>query len=251
MADSNEKKLPALQKLAAEVMDLLSHRTDRGIVFRTDARLRPDGEKGVLVPPLDTCESYYRSRAQLWEIQTLTRARFVAGNAAIGDKFQKLARNLTDFSSPRQRRRFKNWKVEIDHMRLRVEKERTPQGKDDLAIKTGNGGLMDCEFIAQTLCMENGWHEPNTLRGLERARQNNVLPDADKLIENYIQLRRVEAILRRWSDEGEALLPDDAPAFYRVSVRCGFDSPDAFRGALAKWRKEIRSVYSKLFNSVH
>lgn len=249
VADSNAKNLPVLQKLAAEVMDLLSHRTEQGIVFRTDARLRPDGEKGQLVPPLDTCENYYHSRAQLWEIQTLTRARFVAGNPGIGEKFLKLARDLTDFSNPRRRSGFKKWKAEIHHMRLRVEKERTPQGKDDLAIKTGNGGLMDCEFIAQMLCLENGWHEPNTLRALECARQNNVLPDADKLIENYIQLRRVEAILRRWSDEGEALLPDDAPAFYRVSVRCGFDSPEAFRAALTKWRKGIRSIYLKVFGS--
>jgi glutamate-ammonia-ligase adenylyltransferase len=248
VAGSNSKNLPSLQKVAADVMDLLSRRTDRGIVFRTDARLRPDGEKGMLVLPLDTCENYYRSRAQLWEIQTLTRSRFVAGNPGIGEKFEKLARNLTDFSDARQRRRFKNWKTEIDHMRLRVEKERTLPGKDDLAIKTGNGGLMDCEFIAQSLCLENGWHEPNTLRALERARQNQVLPEAGKLIENYVQLRRVEAILRRWSDEGEALLPDDAPAFYRVSVRCGFDTPEAFRAALEKWRKNIRSVYSKVFS---
>jgi glutamate-ammonia-ligase adenylyltransferase len=247
VADSSEKDLSALQKVAAEVMDLLSHRTDRGIVFRTDARLRPDGEKGLLVPPLDTCDSYYRSRAQLWEIQALTRARFVAGNPAIGENFQNLARTLTDFSKPRQRRRFKTWKADIHHMRLRIEKERTPPGKDDLAIKTGNGGLMDCEFIAQTLCMENGWHEPNTLRALQRAWRVNVLPDADKLIENYVRLRRVEAILRRWSDEGETVLPDDAPAFYRVSVRCGFDSPEAFRSALAEWRKGIRAAYKNVF----
>ncbi len=129
---------------------------------------------------------------------------------------------------------------------MRVEKERTPQGKDDLAIKTGKGGLMDAEFIAQTLGMENGWHEPNTLRALERAQE--ILPDAGKLIENYRQLRRVEAILRRWSDEGETVLPDDAPAFYRVSVRCGFDSPETFRAALAKWRRGIREVYRKVFS---
>lgn len=247
VADSSEKNLAALQKVAADVMDLLSRRTERGIVFRTDARLRPDGEKGQLVPALDTCGNYYRSRAQLWEIQALTRARFVAGNAGIGDGFQKLAHELTDFSSPAQRRRFKNWKAEIHQMRMRIQKERTPPGKDDLAIKTGKGGLMDCEFIAQILCMENGWHEPNTLRALERGRQDKALPDADKLIENYSRLRRVEAILRRWSDEGEALLPDDAAAFYRVSVRCGFDSPEAFRADLAKWRKDIRSVYSRMF----
>jgi glutamate-ammonia-ligase adenylyltransferase len=247
VAGPKEKNLSSLQKTGAEFMDLLSRRTEQGIVFHTDARLRPDGEKGMLVPTLDACENYYRERAQLWEIQALTRVRFVAGQPAIGEKFQKLVDKWTDFSSGQYSRdsRFKDWKAQIHHMRMRVEKERTPQGKDDLAIKTGKGGLMDAEFIAQTLCLENGWHEPNTLHALERGREN--LPDAGKLIENYRQLRRVEAILRRWSDEGETVLPDDAPAFYRVSVRCGFDSPKKFRAVLAKWRRGIREVYRNVF----
>src|SRR5215469_1200082 len=230
-------------------MDLLSRRTEQGIVFHTDARLRPDGEKGMLVPTLDACESYYHRRAQLWEIQALSRARFVAGNAALGGKFQALSQKWTNLSSGPFSRdsRFKEWKAQIHHMRMRVEKERTPKGKDVLAIKTGKGGLMDAEFIAQTLCLENGWHEPNTLRALERGRKEKFLPDARKLIDNYRQLRRVEAILRRWSDEGETVLPDDAPAFYRVSVRCGFDSPELFRAALAKWRRTIRAAYRKVF----
>ena len=131
-------------------------------------------------------------------------------------------------------------------MRLRIEKERTPKGKDDLAIKTGKGGLMDAEFIAQALCLEHGWQEANTLRALERARAARVLPDADKLIENYQRLRRVEGILRRWSYEGETVLPDDPAPFYRVSVRCGFATPQKFRKALTKWRRAIRSVYMKV-----
>lgn len=249
VAGAKEKNLSRLQKIAAEVMDLLSRRTEQGIVFHTDARLRPDGEKGLLVPTLDACESYYGQRAQLWEIQTLTRARFVAGNAAIGEKFLTLAAKLSDFSDGRHSKdsRFKDWKEQIHHMRMRVEKERTPAGKDDLAIKTGKGGLMDAEFIAQTLCMENGWHEPNTLRALERARKEKFFLDGEKLIESYRQVRRVEAILRRWSDEGETVLPEDAPAFYRVSVRCGFDSPEQFQAALTKWRRAIREVYNKVF----
>ena len=91
-------------------------------------------------------------------------------------------------------------------MRMRIEKERTPRGKDELAIKTGTGGLMDAEFIAQALCLEHGWQEANTLRALERGRDAKVLPRAEKLIENYRQLRRVEGILRRWSYEGETVL---------------------------------------------
>jgi glutamine synthetase adenylyltransferase len=132
-------------------------------------------------------------------------------------------------------------------MRLRIEKERTPHGQDELAIKTGKGGFMDAEFIAQALCLENGWQEANTLRALERGRAASVLPDAEKLIKNYRRLRRVEGILRRWSYEGETVLPDDAPAYYRVSVRCGFATPEEFRVALAQWRRAIRGVYAKVF----
>jgi len=153
-------------------------------------------------------------------------------------------------------------------MRMRIEKERTPAGQDDLAIKTGKGGLMDAEFIAQMLCLEHGWQEAHTVRALERARdvvgvqvsagsggkatlkresQHPGRTDFDKLIENYRQLRRVEGILRRWSYEGETVLPEDPAPYCRVSVRCGFATPEAFRGALAKWRAAIREVYLKVF----
>lgn len=284
------KALPKLQKLAARVMELLSRRTERGMVCETDARLRPDGEKGLLVNTLAAYEEYYRQRAQLWEIQALTRTRPVAGDLNLGESFQKLAGELTDFSNvaelstsspcpsppmameervvPRQRDRERRrsvlplsgarerlacysaeWKTKIHEMRMRIEKERTPKGQDELAIKTGRGGMMDAEFIAQALCLEHGWREAHTLRALERGRDSGVLPDAEKLISNYRQMRRVEGILRRWSYEGETVLPDDPAPYYRVSVRCGFDSPEAFRAALAKWRQAVREVYSEVFNA--
>jgi glutamate-ammonia-ligase adenylyltransferase len=281
VTDARAKELPKLQRLAVEVKELLSRRTEQGMVFHTDARLRPDGEKGLLVNTLAAYEEYYRQRAQLWEIQALTRTRPMAGNFALGEKFQKLAATLTNFSRvskiknrrgelcepPTQSGRrgtppseTKNaaglpacftpdWKRQIHQMRLRIEKERTPRDQDDLAIKTGRGGLMDAEFIAQALCLENGWQEANTLRAIERGRDAKVLPDSDKLLENYRHLRRVEGILRRWSYEGETVLPDDPAPYYRVSVRCGFATPEEFGKALAKWRRAIRAVYEKVFNA--
>src|SRR5207249_10125880 len=127
------------------------------------------------------------------EIQSLTRTRPIAGDLTLGQEFQKLAARLTNFKQPPvPLAAFSpDWKQRIHQMRLRIEKERTPRGKDDLAIKTGAGGLMDAEFIAQTLCMENGWQEANTLRALERAGGGQVAPSGgkwapggDKLIEN-------------------------------------------------------------------
>jgi glutamate-ammonia-ligase adenylyltransferase len=249
VTDPKTKILTTSAKVAVQVMELLSTRTEQGLAFHTDARLRPDGEKGLLVNTLQAYEDYYRHRAALWEIQSITRTRPIAGNLELGARFQKLAATLTNFSRPGKplAAYSSDWKRKIHQMRMRIEKERTPRGKDDLAIKTGSGGLMDAEFIAQSLCLEHGWREANTLRSLERGRDAKVLANADELIKNYRQLRRVEGILRRWSYEGETVLPDDPAPYYRVSVRCGFDSPDAFRKAIAGWRKQIRETYSKVF----
>jgi glutamate-ammonia-ligase adenylyltransferase len=261
--DKAARQLPRLQKLAVEVMDLLSSPTELGTAFVTDARLRPDGEKGLLVNTLAAYGEYYRRRAQLWELQALTRTRAIAGAPELGRRFQELAGELTDFGAFARARSASpqvvpacfvpEWKERVAHMRSRIEKERTPAGQDALAFKTGSGGLIDAEFIAQTVCLERGWREPNTLRALQRIRDEQVLPraDADPLLESYRQLRRLESVLRRWSFEGEAVLPADAAAYYRVAVRCGFETAEAFREALAGWRKAIRSVYQRVFPPSH
>jgi glutamine synthetase adenylyltransferase len=158
---------------------------------------------------------------------------------------------LSDFSRRQNVAAFApGWKSQIAKMRERIEKERTPAGQDSMAIKTGAGGLMDAEFIAQTFCLELGRHEPNTLRALQHAAHEGAISVADSgaLIENYRRLRRVEAILRRWSFAGETVLPHDAAALYRVAVRCGFVNAGEFMSAIGKWRRAIRGVFTRLFS---
>ena len=283
VAPSATKNLPALQKLAIEVTELLSSNTEFGVAFRLDARLRPDGEKSLLVNTLGAYEDYYRRRALLWEIQSLTRLRPIAGDLKLGEEFLRLAAALANFAPENVALGFSlapfegeragvrgrsaasktgkiiqrtglacyapDWKERVHKMRLRIEKERTPAGQDALAFKTGSGGLIDAEFIAQALCLERGWQEANMLRALERAQKEGALPpeDAAKLIENFRQLRRMEAILRRWSYEGEALLPDDPAPLYRVAVRCGWRNAAEFMQALAGYRQAVREVYAKFF----
>lgn len=254
VADPRVKKLSSYVEMAASLMDLLSGQTALGIVFKTDARLRPDGYKGLLVNTLNTYEEYYRQRAMLWEIQTLSRTRFVAGDADIGTRFETLAAKLTNFKQPNLplAAYSPQWKLEIHKMRMRIEKERTPAGKQNLAFKTGAGGLMDAEFIAQVLCLQEGWLEPNTLSALEKARKMGVLPpkQSGQLINHYRELLRMECILRRWSYEGESLLPDDPAPQYRVAVRCGFDDAPSFFNALTEHRRQIREAYNEVFKEV-
>jgi glutamate-ammonia-ligase adenylyltransferase len=287
VAQDSTKEISKLQRIATDLMELLSSQTELGVAFAIDARLRPDGEKGLLVNTRAAYEDYYRKRAQLWEIQALTRVRSVAGDATLGGQFCGMAQALTDFRSAQVNLEFSirgetpptgtrvgkvpkpqkpkrqvaavssglaawssDWKRQIDHMRQRIEKERTPPGQAELAIKTGAGGLIDVEFIAQALSLEHGWLEPNTLRALESAMKAHTLPASNmvKLIDNFRQLRRIESILRRWSFEGEAVLPVEPAPFCRVAVRCGFSDPEEFRKAVARYRKAIREVYQLVFH---
>ena len=266
VAPAGAKNLPACQPLAAAVMDLLSRPTELGLVFRIDTRLRPDGEKGLLVNTLDACEDYYRRRAALWEIQALTRVRPIAGDMTLGAQFQQLAAALANFTPQNVAAGFvlpssaakppaglaaftPGWKAEIARMRARTIQERTTPGKEHLAIKTGAGGLMDAEFLAQTFCLTAGWLEPNTLQALRRAVDEGLLPPAggQSLLQNYARLRRMEGILRLWSFEPETELPDEDAPLYRVAVRCGFDSAAEFMNELKQIRAAIRAVFQTVF----
>jgi glutamate-ammonia-ligase adenylyltransferase len=247
-------------------MDLLARPTGDGLVFRIDTRLRPDGEKGLLVNSLDACEEYYRRRAALWEIQALTRARPIAGDMTLGGQFQQRAAALANFTPQNVAVGFvlpsaaakpqsglaaytPAWKQEIARMRARTVQERTTPGRDALAIKTGAGGLMDAEFMAQTFCLTAGWQEPNTLRALRRAADEGLLAPAvgQSLLQSYARLRRIEGILRLWSFEPETELPDEEEPLQRVAVRCGFDSAAEFMAEVKQIRAAIRAAYETAF----
>lgn len=249
---SNKEKNPAgLKKLVIPLIELISAHTELGQCFIIDTRLRPDGEKGLLVNTLSAYENYYWTRSMLWEIQALTRARFIAGNERIGQDFIKKIQKIINFKneSAKPSAFSTNWKMQIASMRSRIEKERTPHGHSQLAFKTGAGGLMDVEFIAQAICLENGWHIPNTIKVLTEAQRTNKISSsfATNIIENYRYLQRLELILRRWSFAGESVLPADPAPLYRVAVRCGYNNSQDFLMDLEKKRAIIRKCFDEFF----
>ena len=72
----------------------LSSQTSSGIVYEIDTRLRPNGESGMLAISLDGFRDYEEKSAWVWEHQALTRARFVAGDAALGERFEALRKQI-------------------------------------------------------------------------------------------------------------------------------------------------------------
>lgn len=145
-------------RLAQKLVALLEAPTRAGRLYEVDVRLRPDGAKGVLVSSLASFDAYQHERAWNWEHQALVRARPIAGDTTLAADFAGV-RNAT-LSRPRDREQLRD-EVSAMRARMRAELDRSKGGVFDL--KQGQGGLVDLEFVMQSLVLEHAATRPGVL----------------------------------------------------------------------------------------
>ncbi len=153
--EDDDPDAPALYaRLAQRFITWMTSHTSAGILFDVDIALRPDGASGLLVSSFTAFEKYQRESAWVWEHQALTRARFCAGDAAIGARFETLRAEL--LKMPRD-------KTELTHevlsMRQRMH-DAHPNQSDLFDLKHDSGGMIDIEFIVQYLILRYATHYP-------------------------------------------------------------------------------------------
>jgi glutamate-ammonia-ligase adenylyltransferase len=134
-------------RLAQRINTWLTSFTPAGVLYDTDLRLRPDGASGLLVSRLEAFAEYQRTKAWVWEHQALTRARFVAGDAEIGQRFERLRTGI--LCMPRE---LSALRAEVASMRQRML-EGHPNRSGLFDIKHDRGGIVDVEFIVQYLVL--------------------------------------------------------------------------------------------------
>jgi [glutamine synthetase] adenylyltransferase / [glutamine synthetase]-adenylyl-L-tyrosine phosphorylase len=124
---------------------------DRG--WEPDADLRPEGRSGPLARSLAAYLEYWERYAELWEYQSLLRARFVAGDEALGRRFEM---NAADFAYP-PRGLTVDRVGEIRRMRERIERERVkPPEAIRFHFKLGRGSLADVQFAVELALLRHG-----------------------------------------------------------------------------------------------
>ncbi len=220
---------------AVELVKAMTAQTAEGIVFPVDARLRPEGESGVLAVPIESYRQYFQGRAQLWEAQALTRARPIAGPGQA--EFANWARETwAEFA------RREDVVPGIRRMLERVVHERAGR-EGAIAFKTGIGGLMELEFHLQALQMRHAVWEPNTLRALDALAAAGVLGagDAAARRDDYLFLRRCEAVVRRVENSSVSTLPSDPAGQRQVAIRLGFASREEFLARFESVRAAIHT----------
>ena len=183
-------------RVAQKLMSLMTTQTLDGRVYEVDTRLRPSGEAGLLVTSLKAFEQYQLKSAWVWEHQALVRARSIAGESSLRDKFEDLrCRVLTQ---PRDERSVRE---EVLKMRQKMKDHlgsSKEQKKDGIFhLKQDAGGIVDIEFMAQYAVL--AWsgtnadlaHYSDNVRILEDAAKAGRLSsdDASALIHAYLRER--------------------------------------------------------------
>jgi glutamate-ammonia-ligase adenylyltransferase len=139
-------------RLAQRLITWFTSHTAAGVLYETDLRLRPDGAKGVLVSSLAGFATCQRTRAWTWEHQALTRARFCAGDAGLGARFEEVKDEI--LATPRDPQKL------LDDIRAMRAKMRAEQKRDAHELKHIEGGVIDLEFCVQALVLLHGPAHP-------------------------------------------------------------------------------------------
>jgi glutamate-ammonia-ligase adenylyltransferase len=145
--DDDERAPENYARLAQRLNHWLTTRTSSGALFDTDLRLRPSGEAGLLVTPVEAFARYQESSAWVWEHQALTRARHCAGDAQVGAQFEEIRRRI--LVRPREPAALAR---EVLAMREKMHAAH-PNTSGLFDVKHDRGGMIDLEFIVQYLVL--------------------------------------------------------------------------------------------------
>lgn len=145
-------------RLAQRIIHLFSTRTASGVLYDLDMRLRPSGDSGLMVVPLDAYQHYLLNEAWVWEQQALVRSRFIVGDHKLEQEFIGIRQQV--LSQTRDRAELA---TEVQKMRARMREHLIKGLADEFDLKQSPGGLVDIEFLTQYLVLAFGHQYPQAL----------------------------------------------------------------------------------------
>jgi glutamate-ammonia-ligase adenylyltransferase len=233
-------------RFTQRLISAFTTRTNYGVLYDIDMRLRPSGRAGPVASHIDSFALYQESEAWTWEHMALTRARVVSAPAAFRARIERVIREV--LTRPRDASIIV---TDVVDMRRAIAQEK---GEDDpWDLKYAAGGMVDIDFIAQYLQLVHAHARPDildvaTLQVLDNATRLELLPasaadvlrPAARLYQDLTQILRL-CVNEKFKPEsaGDDLL--------RVLARAG-DEPDfsALEARVKETQTEVRRVFRAL-----
>jgi glutamate-ammonia-ligase adenylyltransferase len=218
--DAREEAAEQYAKLARRLTSWLSTMTSSGRLYEVDLRLRPDGDAGLLAVSVDAFENYQLTKAWAWEHQAITRARWVAGDADLNERFETIRQKV--LTTPRDTDELIK---DVKLMRQKIN-EGHPNQSGDFDLKHDAGGMVDLEFVTQYLVLRYAPTHPALIPNLGNiallriASELGLIPQelAQESANAYRNLRRQQHALRLQGAE-KARLSSTELATERETIR--------------------------------
>jgi glutamate-ammonia-ligase adenylyltransferase len=247
-----EKSLHGAQyfaRLTQRLISAFTTRTNYGVLYEVDMRLRPSGRAGPVASHVESFAEYQDREAWTWEHMALTRARVISASPDFRGKIEEIIRKV--LTRPRDAASVAN---DVADMRRAIALEK---GEDDIwDLKYAAGGMVDIDFIAQYLQLAHAAEKPDildvsTLHVLDNAARLGVLPQSSteilrsavRLYHDLTQILRL-CVSERFNPEtsGEDLL--------RIMARAG-DAPDfsSLQARVKETQAEVRQVFQALIGN--
>jgi glutamate-ammonia-ligase adenylyltransferase len=233
-------------RLTQRLISAFTTRTNYGVLYEIDMRLRPSGRAGPLASRLDSFADYQEREAWTWEHLALTRARVISASPELRKRIEGIIRGV--LTRPRDTTATA---ADVADMRRAIAQEK---GENDVwDLKYAAGGTVDIDFIAQYLQLVHAAGKPDilnvsTLTVLDNAARLGVLPQSEaevlrqaaRLYHDLTQILRL-CVTGKFKPEtaGEDLL--------RMMARAG-DAPDfsALEARVRETQAEVRRVFREL-----
>ncbi|MDE2065345.1 MAG: bifunctional [glutamine synthetase] adenylyltransferase/[glutamine synthetase]-adenylyl-L-tyrosine phosphorylase, partial [Bradyrhizobium sp.] len=230
-------------RFTQRLISAFTTRTNYGVLYDIDMRLRPSGRAGPVASHVDAFAEYQDKEAWTWEHMALTRARVISGSEDFRARIEAIIRAV--LTRPREAAGIA---MDVADMRRAIALEK---GEDDLwDLKHAAGGLVDIDFIAQYLQLVHAADQPdildvNTLRVIDNAARLGVLPAAaaETLRSAALLYHDLTQILRLCVSE--KFDPDTAGQdLLQIMARAG-DAPDfsSLQARVKEMQVEVRRVF--------
>ncbi|MBI1871047.1 MAG: bifunctional [glutamate--ammonia ligase]-adenylyl-L-tyrosine phosphorylase/[glutamate--ammonia-ligase] adenylyltransferase [Chlamydiae bacterium] len=248
VCETDAAHLEDANRLGSIILEILERSSLEGPIYKMDPRLRPDGSKGPLVQDIETFKSYYQNSNSIWERMALTRARWIVGIDSLGKNIMKILGDFI-FKSPVSQSQAQ----EIRSIRDQIVQERCRGVREGFELKSGLGGLLDIEFLAQFLQLKWGrkyseLKETHTLKLLEKLSSRNLISgeEVDFLMKAYLFYREVECTLRLIKNRPTDFLPKDEELVIKIQRKMNRAlDPEQFYKLLDHFATRVRHIYDQ------
>jgi glutamate-ammonia-ligase adenylyltransferase len=136
-------------RLTKALVTALSAPMAEGRLYEVDMRLRPSGRQGPVATALAAFRDYQANEAWTWEHLALTRARPVAGSAALGAAVEEVRQAVLA-----EKGQGATVLADVADMRRRLAEAKPGGGPWDM--RAGPGRLQEIELVAQTAALRAG-----------------------------------------------------------------------------------------------